>query len=91
MRLDRILGLLQFRAMSGECASASAAAFSLIKKHNLTWWDVLEGRALGPKAASRTIMARAADLGIDYLKAAGLACASLQGAQRHARKADHGA
>jgi len=39
----------------------------LIKKHNLTWWEVLEGRALGPKAAAKV---RRSDIGIDYLKAA---------------------
>ena len=40
---------------------------ALIKKHNLTWWDVLEGRALGAKAAAAV---RRSDIGIDYLKAA---------------------
>jgi hypothetical protein len=40
---------------------------ALLKKHNLTWWDVLEGRALSAKAAAAV---RRSDIGIDYLKAA---------------------
>lgn len=52
---------------AGERASAAKAADAMIKKHKLTWWDVLEGRALGPKAAAAV---RRSDIGIDYLKAA---------------------
>ena len=52
---------------AGERASAARAANDLIKKHDLTWWDVLEGRALGAKAAAKV---RRSDIGIDYLKAA---------------------
>ncbi|HZY51308.1 MAG TPA: hypothetical protein VFE64_16180 [Devosia sp.] len=52
---------------AGERASAAKAANDLVKKHNLTWWDVLEGRALGPRAAAAV---RRSDYGIDYLKAA---------------------
>jgi hypothetical protein len=40
---------------------------ALIRKHNLTWWDVLEGRALSARA---TAAVRRSDIGIDYLKAA---------------------
>jgi hypothetical protein len=66
VRLDRILGLLS-SDHSGERASAAKAANDLIKKHNLTWWEVLEGRALGQRAAAAV---RRSDIGIDYLKAA---------------------
>jgi hypothetical protein len=66
VRLDRILGLLS-SDHAGERASAAQAAVALIKKHNLTWWDVLEGRALSAKAAAAV---RKSDIGIDYLKAA---------------------
>lgn len=52
---------------AGERASAAKAATDLIKKHNLTWWEVLEGRALGAKAAAAV---RRSDTSIDYLKAA---------------------
>ena len=66
VRLDRILGLLS-SDHAGERASAAKAAVALIKKHELTWWDVLEGRALSAKAAAQV---RRSDIGIDYLKAA---------------------
>jgi hypothetical protein len=66
VRLDRILALLG-SDHAGERASAALAASNLIKKHQLSWWDVLEGRALGAKAAAAV---RRSDLGIDYLKAA---------------------
>jgi hypothetical protein len=52
---------------AGERASAAMAASALIRKHNLTWWDVIEGRAMGAKAAAAV---RRSDIGIDYLKAA---------------------
>lgn len=52
---------------AGERASAALAASALIKKHDLSWWDVLEGRALGPKAAAAL---RRSEVGIDYLEAA---------------------
>jgi len=66
VRLDRILGLLSSEH-AGERASAAKAAADLIKKHDLSWWEILEGRALGPRAAAKV---RKSDLGIDYLKAA---------------------
>jgi cation transport regulator ChaC len=66
VRLDRILALLASEHV-GERASAAAAASAFIKKHKLTWWDILEGRALPQKAAAAV---RRSDLGIDYLKAA---------------------
>ena len=65
VRLDRILGLLRSEH-AGERASAAKAATDLIKKHDLSWWEILEGRALGPRAAAKV---RKSDLGIDYLKA----------------------
>lgn len=52
---------------AGERASAALAASALVKKHELSWWDVLEGRALGPKAAAAL---RRSEVGIDYLEAA---------------------
>ncbi|MEP7241173.1 MAG: hypothetical protein ABI697_09845 [Devosia sp.] len=66
VRLDRILGLLS-SSHAGERAAAAQAATAFIKKHNLTWWEVLEGRALGARAAAAV---RRSDIGIDYLKAA---------------------
>jgi len=66
VRLDRILGLLSSEH-PGERASAALAATNFINKHNLTWWEVLEGKALGPKAAAAV---RRADTSVDYLKAA---------------------
>lgn len=66
VRLDRILALMS-SDHAGERASAAKAATELIRKHNLSWWEVLEGRALGAKAAEAV---RRSDLGIDYLKAA---------------------
>ncbi|RYE10661.1 MAG: hypothetical protein EOP22_03390 [Hyphomicrobiales bacterium] len=66
VRLDRILGLLGSEH-AGERASAGKAATALLKKHELSWWEVLEGRALGRKAAAEV---RRSDLGIDYLQAA---------------------
>ena len=51
VRLDRILALLS-SDLDGERASAAKAATALIKKHGLTWWEVLEGRALGTRAAA---------------------------------------
>ena len=66
VRLDRILALLS-SDHDGERASAAKAATALIKKHGLTWWEVLEGRALGTRAAAAV---RRSDIGIDYLKAA---------------------
>ncbi len=52
---------------AGERASAAKAATELIRKHGLSWWEVLEGRALPAKAAAAV---RRSDIGIDYLKAA---------------------
>ena len=66
VRLDRFLALMS-SDHAGERASAAKAAPDFIKKHDLTWWEVLEGRAMGTKAAARV---RRSDLGIDYLKAA---------------------
>ncbi len=66
VRLDRILALMSSEH-AGERASAAKAATDFIRKHDLTWWEVLEGRALGQRAAARV---RRSDLGIDYLKAA---------------------
>jgi phage shock protein A len=66
VRLDRILGLLS-SDHPGERASAALAATNFINKHDLTWWEVLEGKALGAKAAAAV---RRADTSVDYLKAA---------------------
>jgi cell division protein FtsB len=66
VRLDRILSLMS-SDHAGERASAAKAATDLIKKHNLSWWQVLEGKALGARAAAEV---RKSDLGIDYLEAA---------------------
>ena len=66
VRLDRILSLMS-SDHAGERASAAKAATDLIKKHDLSWWEVLEGRALNQRAAAAV---RRSDLGIDYLKAA---------------------
>ncbi len=52
---------------AGERAAAALKAAAFIRKHGLTWWDVLEGRALGVRAAAAV---RRSDIGIDYLKAA---------------------
>jgi hypothetical protein len=65
VRLERILGLLS-SDHAGERASAAKAAVDFIKKHELSWTDVLEGRALGPRAAA---MIRH-EIGVDYLEAA---------------------
>lgn len=51
VRLDRILGLLG-SDQAGERAAAALAATRLVQKHGLTWWEILEGRALGPRAAA---------------------------------------
>ncbi len=52
-RLDRILGLLSSEH-AGERASAAAAATAFIRKHDLTWMEILEGAAMpAPKAAPR--------------------------------------
>lgn len=64
-RLERILGLLG-SDHDGERASAALAASALIGKHKLSWRDVIEGRALGAKAAA----ALRREVGIDYLEAA---------------------
>lgn len=64
-RLERILGLLG-SDHDGERASAAQAASALIGKHKLSWRDVIEGRALGAKAAA----ALRREVGIDYLEAA---------------------
>jgi len=66
VRLDRILSLMS-SDHAGERASAAKAATDLIKKHGLSWWQVLEGKALGARAAAEV---RKSDLGIDYLEAA---------------------
>ena len=66
VRLDRILSLMS-SDHAGERASAAKAATDLIRKHDLSWWEVLEGRALGRRAAAEV---RRSDLGIDYLQAA---------------------
>ena len=66
VRLDRILALMSSEH-AGERAAAAKAATELIRKHNLSWWQVLEGKALGARAAAAV---RKSDLGIDYLEAA---------------------
>lgn len=65
-RLERILGLLG-SDKDGERASAALAASALLAKHDLNWRDVIEGRALGPKAAAEALRR---EVGIDYLEAA---------------------
>ena len=64
-KLDHILGLLGSEH-AGERASAALAAHALIGKHQLSWRDVIEGKALGPRAAA----ALRREVGIDYLEAA---------------------
>lgn len=64
-RLERILGLLA-SDHAGERAAAALAASAFIARHDLTWHDVIEGRALGPRAAA----ALRREAGIDYLEAA---------------------
>ncbi len=64
-RLDRILTLMSSEN-AGERAAAAKAASDLIRKHDLSWMDVLEGRALGPRAAARVRR----EIGVDYLEAA---------------------
>ncbi|MGN6159254.1 MAG: hypothetical protein ACTHNL_14235 [Devosia sp.] len=44
-RLDRILALLA-SDQPGERAAAALKAIAFLKKHELTWLDVLEGRAV---------------------------------------------
>ena len=66
VRLDRILSLMS-SDHAGERASAAKAATDLINKHNLSWWQVLEGKALGTRAAAEV---RKSDVGINYLEAA---------------------
>ena len=61
-RLDRILGLLSSDS-PGERASAAKAAAEFIKKHDVSWRELLEGRAL-PRGK------RSKEIGIDYLEAA---------------------
>jgi hypothetical protein len=61
-RLDRILGLLS-SDNPGERASAAKAAAEFIKKHDVSWRELLEGRAL-PRGK------RSKEIGIDYLEAA---------------------
>ena len=46
---------------------AALAASALLAKHDLNWRDVIEGRALGPKAAAEALRR---EVGIDYLEAA---------------------
>lgn len=65
-RLERILGLLA-SDQTGERASAALAACTLLAKHGLNWRDVIEGKALGPKAAAAL---RRSEVGVDYLEAA---------------------
>lgn len=64
-RLERILGLLA-SDQDGERAAAALAASAFLTRHNLTWRDLIEGRALGPRAAA----ALRREVGIDYLEAA---------------------
>ena len=64
-RLERILGLLTSEH-DGERAAAALAASALIARHDLSWRDVIEGRALGPRAAA----ALRREIGVDYLEAA---------------------
>ncbi len=65
-RFERILGLFGSEH-AGERAAAALAANAFIVKHQLSWRDVIEGKALGPKAAAA---ARRREVGIDYLEAA---------------------
>jgi hypothetical protein len=51
----------------GERAAAALAASAFVAKHNLSWRDVIEGRALGPKAAAAALRR---EIGVDYLEAA---------------------
>lgn len=65
-RFERILGLLG-SDQAGERAAAALAANAFLLKHKLSWRDVIEGRALGPKAAAAALRR---EVGIDYLEAA---------------------
>lgn len=64
-RLERILGLLGSEH-AGERASAAKAAGEFIRKHELSWRDLIEGRALGVRAAGKVRK----EIGVDYLEAA---------------------
>jgi len=61
-RLDRILGLLGSEH-AGERASAAKAAADFIRKHNMSWRELIEGRAV-PKGR------KVVEVGVDYLEAA---------------------
>ncbi|HVY52580.1 MAG TPA: hypothetical protein VHA07_13590 [Devosia sp.] len=60
-RLDRILSLLA-SDNAGERASAAKAASDMVRKHSLSWRDLIEGRALPSR--------RRREIGVDYLEAA---------------------
>jgi len=64
-RLERILGLLGSEH-DGERASAAKAAAEFMKKHGFSWRDLIEGRALGVRAAAKVRK----EIGVDYLEAA---------------------
>lgn len=64
-RLERILGLLG-SDHDGERASAAKAAAEFMKKHGFSWRDLIEGRALGVRAAAKVRK----EIGVDYLEAA---------------------
>jgi hypothetical protein len=60
-KLDHILGLLGSEH-AGERATAALKADAFLKKHKLSWRDLIEGRIVqGP---------RRSEVGIDYLEAA---------------------
>jgi hypothetical protein len=75
-RLDRILGLLA-SDNAGERASAAKAAAEFMKKHNLSWRELIEGRAAPQKGGRR------AEIGVDYLEAAHSRIRQLQAHNAH--------
>ena len=67
-RLSRILELLS-SDHAGERAAAATAATAFIKKHDLTWLDILEGGAM-PMPKGATLKRHKLDPSDDDLKAA---------------------
>lgn len=51
---------------AGERASAANAAAEFLRRHELNWRDLIEGRALGLRAAGKVRK----EIGVDYLEAA---------------------
>jgi hypothetical protein len=66
-KLDHILALLS-SDNAGERASAAKAADAIIRKHKLTWLDVIEGKAGNVKGKGS--VRRHEVGGVDYLAAA---------------------